>query len=61
MSNYATKSDFKNATDVYTSDFAKNTDLASFKSAVDNVQKMCKVDDKLDVDKLVPVPIDLKN
>ena len=43
MSNYATKSDFKNATDVYTSDFAKNTDLASFKSAVDNVQKMCKV------------------
>ena len=46
MSNYAAKADLKNATGVDTSDFVKNTDLKS------NV-------DKLDVDKLAPVPVDL--
>ena len=46
MSNYATKSDLKNATGVDTSDFAKKTDLANLKSDVD----------KLDIDKLKNVP-----
>ena len=74
MSNYATKSDLKNATGVDTSDTsdcAKKDDLASLKSDVDkldtdNLEKVpndlnslkSKVD-KLDVDKLVPVPVDL--
>ena len=42
LSNYATKSDLKNATGVDTSKFAKNVDLASLKSNVD----------KSDIDKL---------
>ena len=46
LSNYATKSDLKNATGVDTSDFAKKTDLANLTSDVD----------KLDVDKLKNVP-----
>ena len=45
LSNYATKSDSKNATGVDTSDFAKKTDLANLKSDVD----------KLDTDKLTNV------
>ena len=45
-SNYATKADFKNATDVDTSVFDKKTDLANLKSDVD----------KLDIDKLKIVP-----
>ena len=45
LSNYATKSDSKNATGVDTSDFAKKTDLAHLKSDVD----------KLDTDKLTNV------
>ena len=65
LSVYATKTDFKNATEIDTSSFAKKIDLASLKS---NVHKLgldrlknvstnlsnlkCKVD-KLDVDKLV--------
>ena len=49
LSNYATKADLKNATDVDPSIFAKKIDLASLKSNVD----------KLDVDKLVPVFVDL--
>ena len=37
LSNYATKSDLKNATGVdATSDFAKKTELANLKSDVDN-------------------------
>ena len=35
LSNYATKADLKNATDVDTLDFAKKADLASLKSDVD--------------------------
>ena len=53
LSNYATKSDLKNATgvDVDTSDFAKKTDLANLKSNFD----------KLDIDKLKNVPSGLGN
>ena len=49
FSNYAIKADLKNATCVDISKFAKKVDLGSLKSNVD----------KLDVDKLVPVPADL--
>ena len=49
LSNYATKADLKNATGVDTSKFAKKIDLASLKSEVD----------QLDIDKLVPAPVDL--
>ena len=51
LSNYATKADFKKATEVDTSDFAKKTDLANLK---------CDVD-KLDIDKLKNVPSGLSN
>ena len=50
-SNYATKTDLKNATAVDTSDFAKKTDLANLKSGVN----------KLDIDKLKDVPTNLSN
>ena len=49
MSNYATKTDLKNVTHVDTSNFALRTNLAGLKTKVG----------KLDIDKLVPVPIDL--
>ena len=49
LSNYATKTDLKNVTHVDTSSFALKTNLASLKTEVD----------KLDVDKLEPVPVDL--
>ena len=49
VSNYATKTDLKNVTHVDTSSFALKTNLASSKIEVD----------KLDIDKLVPVPVDL--
>ena len=48
LSNYATKDDIKNITHVHTSRFALKTNLANFKSEVD----------KLDVDKLKPIPTD---
>ena len=48
LSNYARKTDLKNVTHVDTS-FALKTNLASLKTEVD----------KLDIDKLVPVPVDL--
>ena len=51
VSNYATKSDLKNATSVDTSKFAKKVDLASLKSFID----------KLDIDKLKNVPTSLSN
>ena len=47
LSNYATKIDLKNMTHVDTSSFALKTDLVSLKTKVD----------KLDIDKLVPVPV----
>ena len=49
LSNYATKTDLKNVTHVDTSSFALKTNLASLETEVD----------ELDIDKLLPVPIDL--
>ena len=49
LSNYATKTDLKNVTHVDTSSFALKTNLTSLKAEVD----------KLDIDKLLPVLVDL--
>ena len=49
MSNYATKTDLKNAARIDTSKLAAKSNLVSLKAEVD----------KLDIDKLVPVPGDL--
>ena len=49
MSNYATKTDFKNVTHVDVSSFASKTNLASFKAEAD----------KLDIPKLSTLPADL--
>ena len=49
LSNYATKADIKNISHVDTSSFALKTNLANLKSEVD----------KLDINKLLPVPTDL--
>ena len=49
LSNYAAKADLKNVTHVDTSRFALKANLASLKTEVD----------KLDIDKLAPVPVDL--
>ena len=48
LRNYATKEDIKNITHVDTSSFASTTNFSSLKTEVD----------KLDIDKLVPVPAD---
>ena len=47
--NYATKADIKNTSHVDTSSFALKTNLANLKTEVD----------KLGIDKLAPVPVDL--
>ena len=49
LSNYATKSDIKNISHADTSSFALKSNLASLKTDVD----------ELDIDKLVPAPVDL--
>ena len=49
LSNYATKADIKNIAHVDTSNFVLKTNLANLKTEVD----------KLDINKLVPVPTDL--
>ena len=49
LSNYATETDIKKNLHVDTSSFALKSNLASLKTEVD----------KLDIDKLVPVPVDL--
>ena len=49
LSNYATKTDIKNIWHVDASGFALKTNLANLKTEVD----------KLDIDKLAPVPTDL--
>ena len=49
LSNYATKTDLKNVTHVDTLNFALKTNSASLKTEVD----------KLDIEKLEPVPADL--
>ena len=51
LSNYATKTDLKNATHVNTSSVALKTNLDNLKTEVD----------KLEIDKLIPVPTDLSN
>ena len=49
LSNYARKADIKNISHVQTSSFTLKANLPSLKTGVD----------KLDIDKLVPVPVDL--
>ena len=49
LSNYATRTDLKNITHADTSSFALKRNLACLKTEVD----------KLDSDKLAPVPVDL--
>ena len=49
LSNYAIKADIKSISHVDTLSFALKTNLANLKTAVD----------KLDIDKLEPVPVDL--
>ena len=49
LSNYATKTDLKNVSHVDVSSFALKSNLVSLKTDVD----------KLDIDKLVPVSVDL--
>ena len=49
LSNYAAKTDIKNIARVDTSSFALKTNLASLNTEVN----------KLDTDKLVPVPVDV--
>ena len=49
LSNYATKTDIKNISHVDTSSFTLKSNLANLKTEVD----------KLDIDKLVAVPVDL--
>ena len=49
LSGYETKADIKNISHVDTSNTALKTNLANLKSEVD----------KLDIDKLAPVPVDL--
>ena len=49
MSNYATKADLKNATGSDTSKLAAKSALASLRAEAD----------KLDIGKLIPVPVDL--
>ena len=49
LSNYTTKADLKNVSHVDVSSFALKSNLASLKTEVD----------KIDIDRLVPVPVDL--
>ena len=49
LANYATKADIKNILHVDNSSFALKSSLASLKTEVD----------KLDIDRLAPVPVDL--
>ena len=50
LSHYATKADIKNISHVDTSSLALKTNLANLKTEVD----------KLDIDKLLPGPVDLR-
>ena len=71
LSNYAIKTDSKNATGIDTSSFAKKVDLANLKSNVDeldidklknlatNWSNLKSKVHKLDAEKLVPIPVDL--
>ena len=71
LSNFATKTDLKNATGIDTSSFAEKVNLANLKSNVDkldidklkiiptNLSNLKSKTDKIDVDKLVPFFVDL--
>ena len=71
LSNYATKTDLKNATGLDTSSFVKKVDLSNLKSNIDklDIDKLKNVQtnlsnlksklDKLDVNELIPVCVDL--
>ena len=71
LSNYATKTDLKNATGLDTSSFVKKVDLSNLKSNIDklDIDKLKNVPtnlsnlksklDKLDVNELIPVCVDL--
>ena len=71
LSNYATKTDFKNAVGIDTSSFAKKVYIGSLKSNVSklgidelknvptNLSNLKSKVDQLDCDKLLPVPVDL--
>ena len=71
LSNFATKTDLKNATGIDTSSFAEKVNLANLKSNVDkldidklkiiptNLSNLKGKTDKIDVDKLVPFLVDL--
>ena len=71
LSNYATKTDFKNATGIDTSKLAAKSDLVSLKAEVDkldidklksvptNLSNLKSKVDKLDIDKLETTPVDL--
>ena len=50
LSNYATKANIKNISHVDTSNFSLKSNLSSLKTEID----------KLDIDELVPVPVDLR-
>ena len=50
LTNYATKEDIKDITHIDSSNFALKRNLANLKTKVD----------KLDIDKLVPIPNDFK-
>ena len=52
LSNYATKTDLKNVSHVDVSSFALKSNLVSLKTDTDKL-------DNLDIDNLVPVPVDL--
>ena len=72
MSNYATKTDLKNAAGIDTSSFTKKVDLAGLKSNVDkldidklknvptNLRNLKSKAHTLDVDRILPAPVDLK-
>ena len=49
LSNYETKADIKNISHVHTSSFSLKKKLANLKTEVN----------KVDIDKLVPIPVDL--
>ena len=68
MPNYATKTDIKNILHVNTSSFALKSNLAGLKTVLDtdklkilpnNLSNLKNKVDKLAIDKLVPVPVDL--
>ena len=71
LSNYATKEDLNNTTGIDTSSFVKKVDLANLnlnvvtldivklKYAPKNLSNLKSEIDKLDVDQLIPFPVDL--